>query len=102
MAQVYYGLVFKFYQTHIRVDMHQIYSDASEKGELTLLTLWRYIEEKGITGYSRADVNELFSAIDINSDKRLSYFEFCQFWMACQQLFQSEDSEKYSLCTKID
>lgn len=70
---MYYSLVFKFYYAHSGWDMHKIYQNVSDNGELTLLTLWRYIEDKGITGYSRADINELFSAIDINSDKRLSY-----------------------------
>jgi hypothetical protein len=43
MAQMYYSLVFKFFYAHQNIDMHKIYSNISENGELTLLTLWRYV-----------------------------------------------------------
>lgn len=57
MAQNYYTLVYKFYRVHSGVDMHKIYQNISENGFLTLISLWEYIEKKGITGYSRADIN---------------------------------------------
>ena len=73
MVQVSYTLAWRFYQMHRKMKIEEIYHSVSENGELTMLTLWKYIEDKGISGYSRREIGELFAAIDINGDHRLSY-----------------------------
>lgn len=75
LAQEHYTLVAKFYRLHLvqNLDMHVIYDRISEKSQLTLMTLWRYVSEHGILGYGLADVAELFAAVDANKDGKLSY-----------------------------
>jgi hypothetical protein len=89
LAQVPYSLIWKFYNSNQAMSMHQMYYKISENGELSAATLWKWIEDNEMVGYSRSDISEIFGVININSNQKPKYSQFCQFWMACKQIFKS-------------
>jgi hypothetical protein len=58
MAQVAYSLIYKFYKENDGIGISKIYDGISGgDGELTSGSFWSYIENKGVMGYSRADID---------------------------------------------